>query len=168
MRHHPLILFFLLLRSEWDGKHNVYYGHAIVCDEKGVNQHILRAQKDLHGMKYGLVMVHPSTFVTKAAYNRYGIFDKNYKCSMDYELLLRFYRGGARVKYIDKALAVYRLGGTNMKYRKRTITEVKNISIKYGANPIMANIIRIRKSVIDKVRPILKILNIRNHKVEKL
>lgn len=157
-----------ILSSEWDSKHDVYYGHSIVCSEEGVNLHILRAKQDLSGMKYGLVLVHPSTFVTKDAYTRFGVFDKNYKCSMDYELLLRFYKSGAKFKFIDQPLAVYRVGGTNMKYRKKTINEVKEVSIKYGASPIKANGIKLKKIAVDKVRPLFNKLHIKNHRVEKI
>lgn len=160
------------LVEEWDDVHDVFYGNCVVCSEEGKPMHILNAEKDLSGFRYGLVLVHPSTFVTKTAYEKYGLFDVTLKCAMDYDLLARFYFGGARFKYIDSALAIYRVGGTNMKFRKRTIAEVRDISIRLGANPLKAHLIAWKKRLIDLIKPIVKpvfnLLKIHSHRVKSM
>lgn len=157
-----------ILAKNWDKNSDVYYGHSFIIDKTGKVLHLLSAKKDLSGMRYGLTMVHSSTFVSRDAYKKYGLFNRTYKCAMDYELLLRFYLNGAIFKYIDQPLAMYRIGGTNMILRKKTINEVCEISIIYGGNRIKSNIIRLYKITIDFFRPILSILNIKNSRVRKI
>ena len=144
------------LANEWDGESDIYYGHSLMINENSEPQNILCAQKNLNGMKYGFCMVHASTFVTKEAYRKYGLFDMNYKCAMDYELLLRFYKAGAKFKYIDAVLARYRIGGTNMKMRRRTINEVRDVSVFHGGSRVIAEVIKMKKMLIDSIRPLLK------------
>lgn len=156
------------LAQSWNDNSDVYYGHVLVMDEESNPIHILKAQQDLHGMEYGFRIIHPATFVTKQAYQKYGVFDLNYKCAMDYDLLLRFYKAGANFKYIDTVLAHYRIGGTNMKFRRKTIDEVRDVSIAHGGKRVIAEYYRRKKIMIDAVRPILKKVHIQNKRVQKL
>lgn len=155
------------LARVWDGVSDVYYGHVIVMDDESRPIHVLKAMKDLHGMEYGFKIIHPAAFVTKQAYQKYGMYDLKYKCAMDYDLMLRFYKAGAKFHYLDKILAHYRVGGTNMKLREKTIKEVRDISISYGANPYKAEAIRMKKMLVDRLRPFLNRLHIHNSRVKK-
>lgn len=156
------------LSLEWDSSSDVYYGHCMVVDEASNPMHILEAKQDLDGLAYGFCMIHPSAFVTKDAYQKYGIFDLRYRCAMDYDLFLRFYRAGAKFKYIDAALAQYRIGGTNMKYRRKTIDEIHDISVNHGGNRMKAECIRLKKITVDYFRPIVKKLHVKSHRVKKI
>ena len=156
------------LASAYDGETDVYYGNAMICDEDGVRTSILTSSKDLSSMPYSFCIVHPATFVTKNAYDKYGVFDKNIRCTMDYDLLLRYYKAGAKFKYLDENISVYRTGGTNMKLRKITIDEVRDISIRYGGSPMKANLIRLKKILVDKLRPVQKLLKIKNKRVRDI
>lgn len=156
------------LALNYDGKTDVYYGNAIVCSENGEYLHILNSKEDLSEMPYSFCIVHPATFVSKKAYEKYGVFDKELKCAMDYDFLLRCYKSGAIFKYIDSALSIYRTGGVNMRMRRRTIDEVRDVSIRYGGKKFKANIIRTKKIIVDKVRPILKKLKLKNMRVKEL
>lgn len=142
------------LSVAWDDQTDVYYGDAIILTEDGEPDHILCAKDDLSGMSYGFCLVHPATFVTKSAYEKYGVFDKSLKCAMDYELLLRFYKKGAKFLYLHEKLACFRMGGTNQKYRARTLDEVCEISIRHGGSHLKAYCIKYKKKVFDLVRPL--------------
>lgn len=143
------------LAVAWDGKHDVYYGDAVIMNEAGQPTHILCGKEDLSGLPYGFCLVHPATFVTKTAYEKFGCFDKTLKCAMDYELFLRYYRAGARFKYIHENFAYFRTGGTNEKYRRRTINEVCEVSIRHGGSKYRAYAIKYKKILLDKIRPLL-------------
>lgn len=156
------------LASAYDGETDVYYGNAVICDEKGKRLSILTSSEDLSTLPYSFCIVHPATFVTKKAYEKYGFFDKEIRCAMDYDLLLRYYKAGAKFKYLDENLSVYRTGGTNMKLRKITIDEVRDVSVRYGGSPAKANFIRLKKILVDKLRPIQKFLKIKNKRVRDI
>ncbi len=134
---------------------DVIYGNAIILHEDGTPSHILEAKEDISGLPYSFCLVHPAVFVTKKAYLAYGVFDETFKCAMDYELFLRFYRQGAKFQHINGNLAIYREGGTNMKFRRQTINEVCAISIKYGGNKFKARAIKCKKIMRDKLKKIL-------------
>lgn len=157
-----------ILAQSWDYSTDVYYGDVMVCYENGEPMHILRGSDDLSQMNYGFCISHPSTFVTREAYKKYGVYDKSLKCCMDYDQFLRMYKNGARFKHINHVLANYRMGGINQKMRKRTIDESCIVSIRYGGNRIIATSIKYRKKLYDLLRPTAYKLGLRNKRVEKI
>jgi len=157
-----------VIAENFDDKTDVYYGDCVVTDDDFNPISILHANPDLSGMSYVFQMAHPSVFVSKKAYEKWGVFNEEYKCAMDYDLLLRFYKNGAVFKYINKNLSKYRVGGQNQVFRKRTIKEVRDISVKHGGNKCKANLIAFKKNVADVVKPITNKLNIHNKRVEML
>ncbi len=74
---------------------------------------------------------HPTVFIKKSAYLKYGLYDENYKYAMDYELLLRFKRAGARFFNIDKTLANMPLDGVSYIHWYEGLKEVKKARSKY-------------------------------------
>jgi len=56
---------------------------------------------------------HPTCFVTRNAYQKWGRFDNAFKFAADYELALRFYFSGAKFFYIPEVLAFMRKGGAS-------------------------------------------------------
>lgn len=147
----------------YDEQTDVYYGNIMVCDEDGKHLHVLKSSEDLSGMDYNFCMAHPAVFVSKKAYDKHGVFRKELKCAMDYDLLLRLYKAGAKFMYTDNTLAVYRTGGVNMKMRKRTIKEVRDISIYHGGSKLKASLIALKKKLRDK----LSFIKIKNKRVVK-
>ena len=88
------------IEAVYDESIDVYYGDCLVCDESGKKMHILTAKSDLSGMPYSFGMIHPSTFITRKAYEKWGLYSTSPKYAMDYELLLRFYKKQAVMKYM--------------------------------------------------------------------
>lgn len=69
------------------------------------------AKGDHFHLKDEMTINHPTVFVRKSCYRRFGSFDKQYKCAMDYDLLLRLLVHGCRFKYVPAVLANMRWGG---------------------------------------------------------
>lgn len=60
----------------------------------------------------GWMPPHPSFFVTKECYNKFGVFNTSLKSAADYELMLRFlYKHNCTVDYIPQVLVKMRVGG---------------------------------------------------------
>ena len=159
-----------ILAQNYKANIDVLYGNVVICDENGKSQHILKSKEDLSTINYQFCITHPATFVSKKAYEKFGVFSLDYKCAMDYDLLLRFYKRNAKFKYIDENLAIFRMGGVNQQMRRKTIGEVRDVSIKYGGNPIIAYFHYYKKIVVDKVKPILlrKNINLKNKRVKSI
>ncbi len=64
--------------------------------------------------KFGWAIPHPSFFVKKEVYNKYGLFDSSFKISGDYELILRFlYKKEISTFYIPEVLVKMRNKGNS-------------------------------------------------------
>ncbi len=156
------------LAACWDGKSDVYSGEALVMREDGTPMHVLKPERDLSRLQYGFCLSHPSTFVTRAAYERYGLYDTELRCCMDYELFLRFYKAGAVFSFVPSVLAHYRMGGINQKFRRRTLRECCEVSVRYGGNRVKATALKYKKMLQDIVRPMAYRLGMRNRRVQRL
>jgi glycosyltransferase involved in cell wall biosynthesis len=60
---------------------------------------------------------HPSCFVTREAYHRYGIFRSDMRAAADYELMLRFRDKGAAFVFLPRVMASFREGGQSASWR---------------------------------------------------
>ena len=77
---------------------------------------------------------HMGCFVTKAAYEKYGMYDVNLRIQMDTDLLRRFTVKGAKYKYVDANCGFFRRGGVSTSGVKRRNYERKLIMKRYGAS----------------------------------
>lgn len=117
--------------------YDVYYGNGVIFDEK--NNHIYRPDNKIEDILKYMFICHPATFVRKTAYEKYGIFDTNYKCAMDFELLSKMYSNGAKFKYFDYECTWFRLGGTSRKKAILTKNESIQVATRNGIDEKQAN-----------------------------
>jgi len=81
-------------------------------------------------IKYDMTINHPTVFVKKNAYIKLGNFNTEYKYSMDYDLLLRFYLNGAKFTNINSVLANMRLDGISDRNWHKSMFEMFKIKLK--------------------------------------
>lgn len=69
--------------------------------------------------KYGWHPAHPTLYIKKEVYNKYGLFNLNYKLAADFEIMLRFLEKYCiSTYYLQEAFVKMRLGGaTNKSFR---------------------------------------------------
>ena len=60
-------------------------------------------------------LAHPSTFISKETYEKYGNYEKGYKSAADYELFVRLLRSGCSFKYVNLTIANFSRGGISGK-----------------------------------------------------
>jgi len=71
-----------------------------------------------HRLRWGWMPPHPTLFLRRSLYARFGVFDTGYRIAADYELMLRMLMGleeageGA-VRYLPRVLVRMRLGGVS-------------------------------------------------------
>lgn len=70
---------------------------------------------------YGWMPPHPTFFVRKTVYDRFGLFNLELKTAADYEIILRFLlKNGIRSAYIPEVMVKMRMGGaSNASLRQR-------------------------------------------------
>lgn len=63
---------------------------------------------------YGWMPAHPTFFVKRSAYEKYGLFQTDYKIAADYELLVRFlYKYKLTYFYLQEVIIKMRMGGAS-------------------------------------------------------
>ena len=65
----------------------------------------LKSKSIYGGMPFG----HPTLFIKRKLYDKYGYFNNNYKIAMDFELYTRIYK--KKSYYLSKNIAKYKRGG---------------------------------------------------------
>jgi len=110
------------------GVNDGIYADLIYVDQKNINRirRIWRSGKySRKAFLWGWMPPHPTFFVKKKCYNKYGLYDLALKTASDYELMLRFlYKHKISIAYLPEVIIKMRTGG------------VSNLSIK---NRIIAN-----------------------------
>ena len=95
---------------------------------------------------------HPTVFVRKSAYIKYGMFDESYRYAMDYELLLRFKRQGAKFLSLERTLANMSLDGLSYRNWYRGLKEVERARSQYYPpyNVAFFHLIAVFKNVVAR------------------
>lgn len=107
----------------------VVYGRMNVIGENGERRILIPT--DIRKIRYEMEVPHPTVFIKKDIYDKYGVFQLNYKIASDYELLLRFYTRGVKFIRLDKILANFRSGGISQSEERLCALETVTVSEKY-------------------------------------
>lgn len=108
---------------------------------------------------YGLMPAHPTFFVKKRVYEKYGKFRTDLKNASDFDLLARFlYVNKITYHYIDKVIVKMRLGGVSTSFSSVWTNNIEILSA-CKANGIKTNIFKILLRYVFKFRSPYKKLN---------
>ena len=73
-------------------------------------------------LRFGFMPAHPSFYVRKDVYEKYGGYALDYKIAADYDMMVRlFMKGHIRAKYIKMDFVTMRIGGVSTKNVKNRI-----------------------------------------------
>lgn len=65
-------------------------------------------------LKRGLMPAHPTLFLRKKVYERYGLFDPDYKIAGDFEFIIRIFKSGLlNASYLPQNLVRMQMGGVS-------------------------------------------------------
>lgn len=131
---------------------DVYRGNLSIWDDINNKQYISYPTIDFDIKRNSLSVCHPSTFISKKAYEKWGVYDVEMRYMMDADILFRFYREGAKFKRIDKTLAIFRLGGITADDWKKKVPEYRRVLELNGASTLTAR----KKMFIYKIRNEIK------------
>lgn len=114
------------------GKFNLPDVNAVYSDlvyvTKGDTNKVLRYWKagnfSLNSLKFGWMPPHPTFFVRKSLYQKYGLFDTGLKIASDYDMILRLLNNNPdSITYINDVLMKMRLGGKSNRSLKNILTK---------------------------------------------
>ena len=87
---------------------------------------------------------HPTFFVRREIYERFGVFDLSYKIAADVELMMRFLETHkVRVKYIPGVLVKMRMGGTTNRSLSNIVKQNKEILRALKLHGLRSSIVRL-------------------------
>ncbi len=90
--------------------YDIFYGNCNIMGDNG-EPNIFKPKNAHVRLINGMYIAHPSIFVKKDAYLKYGLFDCSYSIAMDFEWLLRAQVCGAIFSYLNNLIANHRSGG---------------------------------------------------------
>lgn len=87
---------------------------------------------------------HPTFFVRREIYERFGGFDLSYRIAADVELMMRFLEvQQVRVKYIPEVLVKMRMGGTTNRSLSNIVKQNKEILRALKAHGLRSSVLRL-------------------------
>ncbi|MDA1060740.1 MAG: glycosyltransferase family 2 protein [bacterium] len=81
---------------------------------------------------------HPTVLSRKSTYEKYGMFDTQWKNSMDYDWLLRLHINSEKGIYSPKIVAFMQEGGQSGRNWIKTQIDELHVSMHNGLNPLVA------------------------------
>jgi glycosyltransferase len=91
------------------------YGDLQYVDRENPNQIIrnwISGSYNRNKFKYGWMPPHPTLFIKKSCFVKYGAYDLNYHSAADYDLILRFlFKHKVKTVYLPKIITKMRVGG---------------------------------------------------------
>lgn len=102
--------------------------------------------------RYGYMPAHPSFFVKREVYEKYGLFKTGYKIGADYELLIRFLRvHQISYRYLDLMMVNMLTGGVSNQSLKSFYVLNKEIVRACRENGIRTNLLLVSLKYFRKV-----------------
>ena len=119
-------------------KVDAVYGNLLFVDEKDTNK-VVRTWKGSQyksgGFLKGWHPAHPTFYVRKEIYDKYGVFDISFNVSADFELMLRLIeKHKISNLYLDRNFVRMRMGGESTGSIKKIITGNKNVLRAFEKN----------------------------------
>jgi glycosyltransferase involved in cell wall biosynthesis len=91
-------------------------------------------------LKRGLMPAHPTLFLRKKVYERYGLFDSSYKIAGDFEFIARIFKDGSlKAKYLPLKMVKMQMGGISTRGFTNTIILLKENMRACRQNGISTN-----------------------------
>ena len=104
-------------------------------------------------IKNGWMLPHPTFFVKKKIYERYGLYDKDLRYSADYEMILKLlYKHNISVYYIPMILVNMRMGGESNRSFLHRLKANKEDSLAWTRNRLKTPLFVRFKKPLQKLR----------------
>lgn len=111
---------------------DVVCGDCLWIDTEHNLQYIRKSKMQLKKLKYEMVLMHPTCFVKRTAYEKWGCFDITLRYIMDKDLMARFYSKGANFKYIPNVIVSMSAGGVSDVNAKKVFEEGIIVATRNG------------------------------------
>jgi len=135
------------------------YGKAKFIDTKNKKSRIIPHRKIYQKIKFWLLLLtnyipHQSVFLKKSIFQEYGMFDEQFKNSMDYDFWLRLAKNNVSGIFIDKIICNFSIRDNSQSAIGKSSSEHVISYKKYISSTILRFILK-RINLLDKKRKLL-------------
>jgi glycosyltransferase len=134
---------------------DVVYGDIVYVDRENTQKQVRRWQAGSYkqkNLKDGWIMPHPAFFVKKEVYDKFGLFNLNFRIAADYELMLRFLKNGLSVSYLPEVLVCMREGGYSASGLKKRFSGWVELKQAWRINNLKLPLFFITRRILSKVK----------------
>lgn len=124
---------------------------------KNVIRHYDSSVFQISKFAYGWMPAHPTFFVRRSIYQKYGLYKTDYIIAADYELLVRFYaKHRVSYSYLPKVIVKMRSGGLSTRNFKSNVILNREIVRACRENGIETNIFKVYSKYFIKLSQLFK------------
>lgn len=138
-----------------DSDADIVYGDIIYVDRLDKKKQVRYwktgkyKEKKLHS---GWIIPHPGLFIKKEIYNKFGLFNLDFKIAADYELILRFLLKGIKVRYIPEIIVSMREGGYSASGLRRRRAGWKELKKAWQVNNMHTPVFFVARRLLLKIK----------------
>ena len=115
-------------------KADIFYGDAqFILDDKSIRYKCLPPELSLQFFVHDCIS-HPSTYIKRELFEKYGYYDEQYKIVSDWEKWIVFYQNHARYSHLSFLCATFNYCGISAKANKLNQKERLSVINKYNLN----------------------------------
>lgn len=120
--------------------HSYCFGDIVLIDDHQNPTFRIEGDPQYHRMiRFFMPRInHPTVLARKSAYEKYGLFDTQWKNSMDYDWLLRLHINFEKGIYSHNIVAYMQEGGQSGRNWIKTQIDELHVSMHNGLNPLVA------------------------------
>lgn len=104
-----------VIKLFYDHQVDVIYGDIMFKEEELNENFISIGYANHHKLKKAMSIFHPSTFISKNTYIKFGTYNLVYESASDYDYLLRLYLNNFKFEYLPEIITIFRKGGKSGK-----------------------------------------------------
>lgn len=128
---------------------DLMWTHSLYIQHRGDIDVVTGAAFDKNKLWKGMrTVAHQSMFVKKDVYERHGLFNKEYKVAMDYDLLVRI--RNEKYVFISSPLIYFSPGGVSSQQYKKGLKEVKRIYQSHMGYSIKQTLWQLRQQLLHR------------------
>lgn len=109
-------------------EYSVVYGDVQFWDGPKIKH---RTHSNHLKLKHGMTLAHPAVFVKKEMYQKFGLFNLDFKIAMDYEFIAKLYFNEETFYNVNRIIVNMSLGGLSDRNWLRAFEEEKKIKTLY-------------------------------------
>ena len=103
-------------------------------------------------LKYGIMPPHPSSFIKKEVYKKFGYYNKSFQIASDFEMFLRLiYKNNLKFYKLKKIVVRMKMGGISGKNFRSYMISTTEIIKSFEINSIYTNLLLVLLRVPSKI-----------------